>query len=64
MTYTKKRNGKFWPTFLIVLPLSGVLASLFTIYLAVQNAPMIENENIGRFAKEAPVKILDKTRQY
>ena len=56
---SSQTNGKswtrqFWPWFLILLPASAVVASIFTITLAVQNAPTITDQDIGRFAREAP----------
>lgn len=47
---------QFWPWFLILLPASGVVASLFTITLAVKNAPTITDGDIGRFARDARVE--------
>ncbi len=32
---------QFWPWFLIALPASAVVASLFTVYLAVREAPVL-----------------------
>ena len=32
---------QFWPWFLIALPLSAVVASAFTVYLAVREAPVL-----------------------
>lgn len=46
---------QFWPWFLIALPGSVVIASMFTITLAVQNAPVIVQKDIGRFVQ--PIKI-------
>jgi len=45
---------QFWPWFLIALPGSVVIASMFTITLAVQNAPIIVQKDIGRFVQ--PIK--------
>lgn len=42
---------QFWPWALIMLPASGVIASMVTITLAVSNAPVITDNDIGRFAK-------------
>lgn len=56
-TQQKHWSRQFWPWFLILLPASGVVASLFTITLAVQNAPTITDRNIGRFAKQTPVAV-------
>lgn len=49
----KHWTRQFWPWFLILLPASGVVASMFTITLAVQNAPTITDRDIGRFARDA-----------
>ena len=46
---TKAWYKQFWPWFLIALPGSVVIASMFTITLAVQNAPVIIQKDIGRF---------------
>ena len=43
---------QFWPWFLISLPASVVVASMFTISIAVENAPIITDREIGRFARE------------
>lgn len=43
---------QFWPWFLISLPASVVVASMFTISIAVDNAPTITDREIGRFARE------------
>ena len=43
---------QFWPWFLISLPASVVIASMFTISIAVENAPTITDREIGRFARE------------
>lgn len=53
-TPSKHWSKQFWPWFLILLPASGVVASMVTITLAVQNAPTITDSDIGRFAREAP----------
>lgn len=42
---------QFWPWFLIALPGSVVIASLFTISLAVENAPIITHSNLGKFTQ-------------
>lgn len=36
---------QFWPWFLIALPATAVIASMYTIYLAVQNKPTMVKEN-------------------
>lgn len=36
---------QFWPWFLIALPATAVIASFYTIYLAVQNQPNLVEEN-------------------
>lgn len=46
---------QFWPWFLIALPASVVIACMFTITLAVQNAPVIVQKDIGRFVQ--PIKV-------
>jgi hypothetical protein len=46
---------QFWPWFLIALPGSVVMASMFTITLAVQNAPVIVQKDIGRFVQ--PIEV-------
>ena len=51
---TKAWYKQFWPWFLIALPGSVVIASMFTITLAVQNAPAIIQKDIGRFVQ--PIK--------
>lgn len=55
----KHWSKQFWPWFVILLPTCGVIASLFTIVLAVQNAPTITDRDIGRFNRtetpEAPI---------
>jgi hypothetical protein len=43
---------QFWPWFLISLPASVVVASMFTISIAIDNAPTITDREIGRFARE------------
>ncbi len=48
---------QFWPWFLLALPASVVIASMFTIFLAVQNAPVLIQKDIGRFVQ--PIE--DKT---
>ena len=48
---------QFWPWFLIALPGSVVIASLFTVTLAVQNAPIIIQKDIGRFVQPLEVKV-------
>jgi hypothetical protein len=47
---------QFWPWFLIALPGSVVVASMYTITLAVQNAPVIVQKDIGRFVQPIEVK--------
>ncbi len=42
---------QFWPWFLLALPASVVIASMFTIFLAVQNAPVLIQKDIGRFVQ-------------
>ena len=51
----KHWTRQFWPWFLILLPASAVVASMFTITLAVQNAPTITDRDIGRFARESAI---------
>lgn len=46
---------QFWPWFLIALPGSVVIASLFTVTLAVQHAPVIIQKDIGRFVQ--PIEV-------
>lgn len=36
---------QFWPWFIIALPATAVIASLYTVYLAVQNEPSLVNDN-------------------
>jgi hypothetical protein len=43
----------FWPWFVISLPAAGVIAGIATVIIAVQNAPIITDGDIGRFAREA-----------
>jgi hypothetical protein len=43
---------QFWPWFLISLPAAVVVASMFTIKIAIDSAPIITDREIGRFAKE------------
>lgn len=50
---------QFWPWFLIALPGSVVLASIFTLYLAVQHAPVVIKKDIGRFVQ--PIEVQSKT---
>ena len=45
---------QFWPWFLIALPGSVVIASMFTISLAIQNAPVIVQKDLGKFMQ--PIK--------
>ena len=54
ITDTKPWYKQFWPWFLIALPGSVVVASMFTINLAVQNAPIITENNLGKFVQ--PIK--------
>jgi hypothetical protein len=42
----------FWPWFVISLPAAGVIAGIATVIIAVQNAPIITDGDIGRFARE------------
>jgi hypothetical protein len=53
-TDSKPWFKQFWPWFLIALPGSVVIASMFTITLAVQNAPVIVEKNLGKFV--LPIK--------
>lgn len=53
-TDTKPWFKQFWPWFLISLPGAVVIASMFTITLAVQNAPIIVEKNLGKFV--LPIK--------
>jgi len=50
-TDTKPWFKQFWPWFLISLPGSVVVASIFTISLAVENAPIITQSNLGKFVQ-------------
>jgi len=43
----------FWPWFVISLPAAGVIAGIATVIIAVQNAPVITDGEIGRFARES-----------
>lgn len=57
----KHWSKQFWPWFVILLPTCGVIASLFTIVLAVQNAPTITDRDIGRFNRtevQAPARVM------
>lgn len=36
---------QFWPWFLIALPATAVIASIYTVYLAVQNEPTLVEKN-------------------
>jgi len=51
---TRHWSKQFWPWFLILLPASAVIAGMVTLTLAIQNAPIITDSEIGRFAREAP----------
>lgn len=53
LTNTDKKPWfkQFWPWFLISLPASVVIASMFTISLAIENAPVITQTNIGKFVQ-------------
>lgn len=48
---TKPWYKQFWPWFLISLPGSVVIASMFTISIAVENAPIITQKNLGKFVQ-------------
>tara|TARA_R110002072_G_scaffold24747_4_gene83712 strand:- start:11289 stop:11489 length:201 start_codon:yes stop_codon:yes gene_type:complete len=51
VTDTKPWYKQFWPWFLISLPSSVVIASIITISLAVKNAPVITQNNLGKFVQ-------------
>lgn len=54
---TKKPWFKqFWPWALIMLPATGVIASMITIGIAVTHAPTITNDQIGKFARYEKVE--------
>jgi hypothetical protein len=50
-TDSKPWFKQFWPWFLIALPGSVVIASMFTISLAIENAPVITQKNLGKFVQ-------------
>jgi hypothetical protein len=54
-TDTKPWYKQFWPWFLIALPGSVVIASMLTIGIAIENAPTITQNNLGKFVQ--PIKI-------
>tara|TARA_R110001592_G_scaffold59200_1_gene179570 strand:+ start:14934 stop:15134 length:201 start_codon:yes stop_codon:yes gene_type:complete len=53
-TDSKPWFKQFWPWFLISLPGAVVIASIFTIGLAIENAPVITQKNLGKFVQ--PIK--------
>lgn len=54
ITDSKPWYKQFWPWFLIALPGSVVIASMFTITLAIENAPTITQKDLGKFVQ--PIK--------
>jgi len=53
----------FWPWFVISLPAAGVIAGITTVIIAVQNAPIVTDRDIGRFAREAATAEMLQTHQ-
>jgi hypothetical protein len=53
---------QFWPWFLIALPLTAVIASFTTLYIAVTNAPELVIEDYTRIAEISAAQ-LDRDRQ-
>jgi len=53
-TDSKPWFKQFWPWFLIALPGSVVIASVFTLILAYENAPIITKNNLDKFVH--PIK--------
>jgi FixH len=43
---------QFWPWFLISLPGTVVIASMITLSIAIDSAPIITDRDIGKFARE------------
>lgn len=48
---TRPWYKQFWPWFVMALPATAVAASLVSVTLAVNNAPVITDDSIGRFAR-------------
>lgn len=54
---------QFWPWFVVLIPATGVLAALATLTIAMQAAPTLTHDDIGRFAREQSTVNAKKTEQ-